>query len=872
MRPKHLILSGWGPYKTICQIDFEAFEGKGLFLITGATGAGKTSIFDAICFALYGDMSGQMREKGSVRSDFADADTKTFVELTMEHAGQIYRIYRNPEYERLKKRKGGSSSYTKERENAILYLPDGTVIEGSQEVTRRMQELLVLNLKQFKQISMIAQGEFSRLLMAPSREKIAIFREIFGTEIYENFESVLRKRSRELYAKAAELKNKLEEAVRMLSLPEEAFRELTDTENLNFDAISEYLKDLEKVYRKNRQIAEKEYARIDKEITALTADISKIGENNRQITRRMECERKLAALKQEGPAMKTLEKEWKQAQNAGYLEPEQVSLQALKRQLELKEAHLEQTKEQITALKEEKIELHTVFSIREKIVAALRQKEVCEQLETQVKSQENYFKELEKDMADLPGKYMMQENVCRERRHIFEESDLAYKRATAGIVARLLEDGKPCPVCGSKVHPSPARAGDDVLDEKRLKELQKEVKDAENKLEQIHILVVEKTAQLEATKKQLEDITAQYEVESEKQKASEEYLKDFGNISIQESYQKLESITGRYQNLEGLIGEKENACLRLCEEIEAGKKEVEEQTEAFNRQLKKYGFSGFAQYEKCRKTPDEQKTMEKTLQDYREEKSTLEELIKQLGHGKEKKELTDTAPYLQKRQDLEAHKKEFLAEQKKWNIYLDAIRRTLLSIKEKLDELKKVSEEYGFVKDLDNVANGMNSKKLVFEQYVLASYFEEILRAANIRLLKMTGGRYEMSRPEKVGDGRSRDNLEIQVLDYYTGKFRSVKTLSGGESFKASLALALGMSDVIQAFHGGIRVDTLFVDEGFGSLDSESLDQACETLGTLVKRDHLIGIISHVPELRERIEHQLVVHKTNSGSTVQIVV
>lgn len=185
--------------------------------------------------------------------------------------------------------------------------------------------------------------------------------------------------------------------------------------------------------------------------------------------------------------------------------------------------------------------------------------------------------------------------------------------------------------------------------------------------------------------------------------------------------------------------------------------------------------------------------------------------------------------------------------------------------------MQKVSEEYGYVKDLDNAANGMNPKKLVFEQYVLAAYFEEILRAANVRLMKMTADRYEMSRPDKVTDGRSRDNLEIQVLDYYTGKVRSVKTLSGGESFKASLCLALGMSDVIQAFHGGIRVDTLFVDEGFGSLDSESLDQACETLSSLVEKDRLIGIISHVPELRERIDNQLLVEKTNSGSSIRCV-
>lgn len=183
--------------------------------------------------------------------------------------------------------------------------------------------------------------------------------------------------------------------------------------------------------------------------------------------------------------------------------------------------------------------------------------------------------------------------------------------------------------------------------------------------------------------------------------------------------------------------------------------------------------------------------------------------------------------------------------------------------------MEQYREEYGYVKDLENLAGGNNSRRLVFEQYVLASYFEEILRAANLRLRQMTSGRYEMSRISEVGDGRVKDSLEIQVLDYYTGKYRSVRTLSGGESFKASLSLALGMSDVIQAMNGGIRVDALFIDEGFGALDAESLDQACDTLVSLAEKNRLIGIISHVPELRERIGQQLMIEKSNSGSRIR---
>ena len=872
MKPKLLTISGWGPYKEVCRIDFSLFEGKGLFLITGATGAGKTTVFDAICFALYGDVSGEIRDKNSVRSDFADADTKTYVELVMEHAGETYRIYRNPEYERPKKRKTGDSAFTKERENAILYLPDQTVVEGSTEVNRRIQELLVLNLKQFKQISMIAQGEFSRLLMAPSREKIAIFREIFGTGIYESFEAALRQQSKELSARAATLKSKLEEAVRMLTLPEEAYSRLTETEHLNFEAITEYLQKTEKEYRRILQQEGKEYRSVEKEITALAAEISRLEEKNRQILKRKECEDRLRLLKEQEPAMRALEKEWKKAKNAGFLEPLEVKLAALHDGLTLKEEQLTRTKEQMKSLKQEQKSLQKIFHEREKITQALRLLESSRQYAASRKEQQKQWERLTDELKDLSAQYLQQEQICRRKRQAYEEAELAYRRATAGIVARLLEDGKPCPVCGSLSHPAPAHAGKEVPDEALLKTLQTDAGKADQALQKLHALVVEKRTRCEAEEKRLEELCAKKEQEEKKLQEVDSCLEEFRTLSIQEAYRKLEAMTGRYRSLTGLLEEKKVFLSQVQEEVQKLKEEVATQTAVFRQQLKEYGFSGKQQYVQSRRSPAKQQQMEQQLYGYREESKTLQELIKQLRRGKDEQEPTELAPYQEKYDALEEKKQLLFNSQKSRNIQVDAIGRTLHSLKEKCRELDKISEEYGYVKDLDNVANGMNKKKLVFEQYVLASYFEEILRAANLRLLKMTGGRYEMSRPEQVGDGRSRDNLEIQVLDYYTGKLRSVKTLSGGEIFKASLCLALGMSDVIQAFHGGIRVDTLFVDEGFGALDGESLDQACETLSTLVEKERLIGIISHVSELRERIDNQLVVKKTNNGSLIQIVV
>ena len=871
MRPIHLTISGWGPYKGECNIDFNEFDGKGLFLITGATGAGKTSVFDAICFALYGDVSGGMREKNSVRSDFADAETKTYVELVMEHGGDVYKIYRNPEYERPKKRKAGGSAYTKERENAILYMPGGKIIEGSQDVTRKIQEILVLNLKQFKQISMIAQGEFSRLLMAPSREKIAIFREIFGTGIYEEFENVLRQRAKTLYGEAATLKNKLDEAVRMLSLPDEEYEQLTASENLNYENIYEYLKSIEKEYDKRAKESSKEYAKLDKESIKLTALITKTEERNRQLIKLQECKLRMEVLEGRKKDMLALEKELKQAHNAGYIMPFYVKLQELETRLTTMRDSLAEAKEYLKKLKNEKKSLQKIYDSKDIIATVIRLKEEFEKTQKQYMTQLSIIEKCKNDTDALSAKYLDQEQICKKKNHEYEDADYAYRRATAGIVARMLREGEPCPVCGSLNHPSPARAGDDVPDENQLKLLKKQAKEAEDALLNLHTLIVEKKTTCEAEEKKRSELCGLLEQQQTGIRKSEKYMEAFTGLSVQECYDRLADITGRYQKLEGLIAQNESYIQKNAEEIIKDTEELASGKDTLKAMVKEHGFGSVAGFVDSSRSREEQQVMSDTLQDFNEEKTALKELIGQLGKGKVK-DVVDVQSLKDRANVLEAEKQRLLNEQKHWDIYTDAIKRTINSIREKLDDLRRVSGEYGYVKDLDNVASGMNPKRLVFEQYVLATYFEEILRAANIRFMKMTAGRYEMSRLETASDGRSRDNLEIQVFDYYTGKYRSVKTLSGGESFKASLSLALGMSDVIQAFHGGIRVDTLFVDEGFGTLDGESLEQACETLRTLVEKDRFVGIISHVPELRERIEHQIIVHKTSSGSTIQLVV
>ena len=440
-----------------------------------------------------------------------------------------------------------------------------------------------------------------------------------------------------------------------------------------------------------------------------------------------------------------------------------------------------------------------------------------QQLEKARSDRENVLgrqiEEAEERLKKGQESYLAQEKLCLETKEAYEAAEHRRRLDAIGIAAELLEEGKPCPVCGSVRHPNPA-AGEvgERMTEARLKELKGRVEEQEKKLSRLHGDTVAEKTRLDGLKEREQQLREQEE-----------------RLAI----------------------------------------EWQEALSAFAAALEQYGFTDKTAYMQSRLSRLQRETLQKELEGYHSKKAANEELYL---HLRENIKSRDTIDLTGKQEILAAAQKqreEALKAQKQWEKGRDDAKKTARLMSEKLSLVEERSREYGFVKDLENLASGNNSKRLVFEQYVLAGYFEEILRAANLRFGKMTGGRYEMSRVPQVGDGRVKDNLEIQVMDYYTGKCRSVRTLSGGESFKASLALALGMSDVIQAMNGGIKVDTLFVDEGFGALDEESLDQACDTLMGLVEKNHLIGIISHVPELRERIGQQLVIEKTGGGSKIK---
>lgn len=889
MKPEKLTICGWGPYRELAEIDFDKFGGQGLFLITGATGAGKTTIFDAITYALYGALSGEVRDKerSSVRSDFADADTPTYVELQMLHGGKRYYIKRNPEYLRPKKRSSGGTAYTKEKENAVLSEESGKVIEGVKEVNAYLKEILSLDYTQFKQLSMIAQGEFARLLTASPKDKTKIFREIFGTGIYERFTFHLGQRAKQQYQGIMEQKHKLEEVLNLLEdsidkslLSEESrlmFTELISAKNWNYDALANYLKDQKKAVKNALKVSEVELVTAEEQLTEKNGQLTRMQEENKRIQEYLNVSATLEALEAQKEVIEKKEQMGRQAANAGWVEVGDIRLQNADKLLQLSEKEAADLVSDVEARKAELKEKLPVWEKRQELNDFLQKLALLEKEKRDLREVEEELHEKLQKETICKEKFLNEEKKSLLLKQEYEEAVRAKRRAAIGIAAELLEEGKPCPVCGSVEHPNPAAKQEGILTEEELENLKEGLERTE---ETVNIcyreVVILQTRIKDIQEKQIQSIDVIKQLERLQQEVLDQdrdgVFGFFYGQNVDVAAKALQTTIEKVQNLQIILREKQIRQEQLDGIIKQQRKDCQDAAAALKELLLQYGFASREAYQQARLPKQERERLAKEVDEYHRKVSTNRELLLHFENHIKAKEFVDLEPLKEEVLQIQNLKDTVLTKVKSWEMLLHELDRTLKVFQEKRKQVEKLSDEYSYIKELENIASGNNAKKLVFEQYVLAGYFEEILSAANIRFRKMTSGRYEMHRVQEVGDGRTKDNLEIQVMDYYTGKHRSVRTLSGGESFKASLSLALGLSDVIQAMNGGIRVEALFIDEGFGALDGESLDQACETLLSLVESDRIIGIISHVPELRERISKQIVIDKQGSGSTLKMIV
>jgi len=1064
MKPLKLTMSAFGPYAGEQHIDFTLLQEQ-IFVISGPTGAGKTTIFDAISFALFGEASGSSRDRDSLRSDFASSDTETYVELEFELRGLCYKIKRAPQQEQKKQRGEG---YTVRNADAELLLPDGALITKIANVDGKINELLGINKAQFKQIVMLPQGEFRKLLEADSADRELIFRKIFGTEGFAEIQRRLEDESRELYKAVHDIQTQLETHIRHVdSGGNQSLEEARQAKNINLKLFIELLENEALKDKNTMGKIGAELALNTEKLGTLKEGIVKKQENNKKLEAR-ESLRLDYATAQEGAleyvhketalqysrkalAIAEVDEQLKKAGNgiqAKTAQLEQAGQMAREKGREFEAAKLAllSQKEKEPDRKKYEARLALINSMLPKVIQYDRcigaleaakiksgsAKQQLEQAEDRLEHEKTSFREqegilkrlyaaeaedvrLEKEIAynrklltELDGikklieAYFEQNSGYSSKKQDFENFDHEfvtfrsrlereednYLRAQAGLMAKTLKKGHPCPVCGSTTHPGPAQVPENITDEEELKKAKRQFAALNEERSEKLKALSELNGNLESRKVEIQNRLLALEagtlpalvheaaaVEENASKQAAVRPGDKGKIQLPGLFEEIReeinkkgialkavtvALIASHKETVEFVGKKE-ALEKACKETEEGIKRLEEQLkvlgekraaadeeltraqaeagsiekevppelrseaklnaasvdirlciadmekalknaecaleesglslnhaekqlavistslkeseeervyleEQLQERLKAAGFEDYSHFASMKKSQQEIDCLQEDIKAYYQKLNSLKDMLARLEE--------ETGNMV--REDVDGLEQEYgrqLEEQgrlqEQQNIVFSRYTnntKTLRQLEKIADSLQQLELKYNTIGELSKIARGDNSQRLTFERYVLAAYFDEIITAANLRLEKMTGSRYYLRRKEEKGKGRAQQGLELEVYDNYTGKARHVKTLSGGEGFKASLALALGLADVVQAYSGGISLDTLFIDEGFGSLDPESLDSAVQCLIDIQKTGRLVGVISHVSELKERIKSVLEIISKKEGS------
>ena len=930
MRPTRLVMSAFGPYAGVCEINMKELGSQGLYLITGDTGAGKTTIFDAICFALFGEASGDNRETSMFRSKYAEADTATFVELEFVHGGKEYVIKRNPEYMRPAKRGDGLK---KETPNAELHLPDGNVVTKVKDVNIAVNDLLGIGREQFSQIAMLAQGDFLKLLLADTKERQAIFRDLFKTGLYQTLQYRLEDERKSLYGLVADAKKSLDQYVKGIECDEGDVLKLEVDKAKDGQLILEdILALIEKLLNQDLKAGDDITAKIgglDKELQLVNGNIGKAEElekNKKALDAARKNEEELEAQspdlkKKLEEAEKNLLQKDELQKAASLIEaelPNYTKAAELENEISVLEKDLKDRESKAKTLAGEVQDLETKAGDYKKEFEALKDagenKEKILRNKDKLSSKAEAFDELEGDLTTLgedqkklekqQAKYIESDAVFREKNSIYEHLNKAYLDGQAGILAKYLKDGEPCPVCGAAVHPRLAVLSDSVPTDAELEKAKagadaaREMarKDSE-KASQLNAVVNKgKSDVIEKASKLLnEEITFGPEDRDYLEKLSQAVYEEKGELDsllkeIDESIAAEDKRIARREKLEKLM---EDASSKIEADKEAAAKYTseamnfkgklaadKEQLEALVSDLK-FANIKEANSEKNRLLIEAQKLQasydaaKKAQEEHQQKVSEVAGKIKALEGSIKDTTAIDYESELQKRAEITDNRKTL---SDRYSIIQSRIRNNENARSNIMDRAKEMGEhekKYAWVEALANTASGKLSgkEKIMLETYIQTTYFDRIIARANLRLLKMSGAQYELKRMNEALNNKGQSGLELGVIDHYNGSERSVKTLSGGESFMASLSLALGLSDEVQSSAGGIQVDTMFVDEGFGSLDAEALDKAIGALAGLSEGNRLVGIISHVSELKQRIDKQIVITKEKSGgSKAEIIV
>ena len=924
MRPLKLKITGFGPYKGTNVIDMERLGRGGLYLITGDTGAGKTFIFDAITYALYGDMSGSGRDSKNVRSQYAADGEKTEVELAFEYSGHKYTVTRNPEYYRAKK---SGSGFTKQTAGATLIKPDGSVVDGSSRVNEEIKSILGIDRGQFCNIAMIAQGEFRRVLNAGTDERQRLFRKLFNTQPYSRLSEELKDLSRknqERYNDGLRSMNLCLSSVscsfdEVLSAELEEMKERSDSETVTSEEICKLLGSIiQSGDARSASIAD-DLDVAEKNLTELNNTIA-LAKDHRKTAMSLEAARndipvieneintakeELAAANKKKPVIEQLENEAAliEASMDSYDELDSINeeISGIKKRLNRKTSELasagaeaEQLKTKLAHSEKQLQELRhsgeDLINIRNSIEKKNDRVRVLESLVRDIKSATELEVALKKQQDELQP--LLSDAEKLEAEHSSMVSD--HMREQAGILASSLAEGEACPVCGSLHHPAPAELRKDAPSADDIDEKKKEAESAREKASR-------KMGEAQIAKGNLDAVktrtcaAALHETGTEDLKeACETADKEIASLNeslaeMRESERVLKEKAAKAKELNATIPEMR----KVLEEKSAKAADIEKEINADNASL----AAANAMYRQIRKDlafdskEDAESSMISKASEAKRLREDIEKASKKVNEA-ESVRLANDAKINEldkvvsgyKPVDEEAaveaaaaalsEKEELTDMSIQISSELKAVRAALKSVQSGAEELNRIRREHEIIDSLSRTANGMlpGKERITLESYVQSFYFERIIRRANIRLRMMSDGQYEFVRAGESGDKRHLSGLDLSVLDHYSGTERPVNTLSGGESFMASLSLALGLSDEVQASAGGIRLDTMFVDEGFGSLDSDTLEKAIRTLTELSDEDKLVGIISHVDALKTRIDKQIVVTKNRDEGSRAIVI
>ena len=878
MKPIQLVLSAFGPYVERTVIDFSALGEEGLFLIAGDTGAGKTTIFDAISFALYGEASGgkEKRKSKSFHSDYVSDQTETYVELTFRHRGETWWIRRNLEYQRpAKKKKDGMETTTRQAADAQMRNEDtGEEILRMDDVNRRVRELLGLTQDQFTQTVMIAQGDFLKILTASSDDRKKLFRDLFHTNLYVDLQSRLQEKNRA----CADEQKALEQVILSAEGKIDPEAEFAEREILlsycgqiqHTDALCALLARLieqEKAAQEQARAQKKEAA---DQIGALIAAVTEGERVNRDFADWESKKARLAALTAGQGEIDAQRAALAAARRAQQLETDEALMRRTRRDMDAQRAALSEAQAALEQAEKALPETETRMKEAESrggeihaLLAQAKQMEDClpvlgevERLKAALDTQKRELQRLTADSSRAQAAYTAAQN--------------SYYLSQAGLLARELKTGQPCPVCGSTAHPCPAQITPETVTRQALEQAAQRRETAEKAQSDAATRLAANRAALDERENRLRALKIGAD-ETQQRLAARI---DAAHQAAADRQREIDAARSAYQALDKRKTAAQSAVDAAQKQLAALEEDLRVQTEAFEQKRAAHGFEDEASYRLAKRTNADIERLDREIRNYDEQKRTLAAQTHELEDKLSGRQRTDLAALQNRRAAaLDRQAKAENAEKamvRKLTLHESAereIRQANAAIQKKRGKWQIIQELYTCCA---GIAAGNPRAKLTFEAYVQQYYFRFVVAAANKRLTRLTDGMFTLRVMREAANRVSQSGLDLEVLDRSTGQARDVSTLSGGESFLASLALALGLSDAVQSQSGQIRMDAMFIDEGFGSLDENALRSSIDVLLELADGKRLIGIISHVQELEERIDKQIVVTKTPNGSTVRM--